>query len=42
MEYDTNKYVAPESKRTKALPYEIERVLVTTSLDLLASPGVKA
>jgi hypothetical protein len=42
MEYDTNECVAPESKITKALPWEIERIPVTTSLDVLASPGVKA
>ena len=41
-QYNTNECIALESKRTKALLDEMGRVLVTTSFDAIASPGVKA
>ena len=41
-QYKTNKCVALESKRTKALPNEMGRVPDTTLFEAVASPGVKA
>jgi hypothetical protein len=41
-QYETKKCVAPESKRTKALPDEMGRVPDTTLFEAAASPGIKA
>ena len=41
-QYETNECVAPESKKTKALPDEMGRVPDTMLFEATASPGVKA